>query len=189
MGTRSRILANSGSCPHNSVHLIDPLGYLDFLKLMAHARIVLTDSGGIQEETTILGTPCLTLRENTERPVTVEMGTNRLVGSDPVRILEAYREVMAGNGMAKRPGGLPNTSSEDDARLNSRGRRFRFLRGKREALPSLVSETRPGVAAEALSGTAPSLAAVLHLRPGLFLACAPAEAEIGGQPWDSAPIS
>ena len=91
-----------GAVPHFSLQLIEPLGYLDFLKLMAHARVVLTDSGGIQEETTILGTPCLTLRENTERPVTVEMGTNRLVGSDPVRILEAYREVMAENGMAAR---------------------------------------------------------------------------------------
>jgi len=73
----------------------EPLGYLDFLKLLAHARVVMTDSGGIQEETTILGTPCLTLRENTERPVTAELGTNRLVGSDPARILAAYREVMA----------------------------------------------------------------------------------------------
>jgi len=92
--------AEFGSCPHNSsvsLQLIEPLGYLDFLKLMAHARVVLTDSGGIQEETTILGTPCLTLRENTERPVTVEMGTNRLVGSDPAQILGAYRKVMAGN--------------------------------------------------------------------------------------------
>jgi len=57
--------------------------------------VALTDSGGIQEETTILGTPCLTLRENTERPVTLEMGTNRLVGSDPAKILKAYREVIA----------------------------------------------------------------------------------------------
>ncbi len=81
--------------------LLDPLGYLDFLKLMAHARVVLTDSGGIQEETTILGTPCLTLRDNTERPVTVEMGTNRLVGSDPERILAAWREVMADAGCQK----------------------------------------------------------------------------------------
>ena len=97
--------AEFGSCPHNSsvsLQLIEPLGYLDFLKLMAHARVVLTDSGGIQEETTILGTPCLTLRENTERPITVEMGTNRIVGSDPARILGAYREVMAENGMAAR---------------------------------------------------------------------------------------
>ena len=97
--------AEFGSYPHNSsasLQLIEPLGYLDFMKLMAHARVVLTDSGGIQEETTILGTPCLTLRENTERPITVEMGTNRIVGSDPARILGAYREVMAENGMAAR---------------------------------------------------------------------------------------
>ena len=65
------------------LRLIEPAGYLDFLKLMAHARLVLTDSGGIQEETTILGVPCLTLRENTERPVTVELGTNQLVGQGP----------------------------------------------------------------------------------------------------------
>ncbi len=82
------------SAPPNLL-LVEPLGYLDFLKLMAHARIVLTDSGGIQEETTILKIPCLTLRENTERPVTVEMGTNRLVGSDPRLIIQAYRDVSA----------------------------------------------------------------------------------------------
>jgi len=80
------------------LRLVDPVGYLDFLKLMAHARVVLTDSGGIQEETTILGVPCLTLRENTERPATVELGTNRLVGREPERILAAYREVMAAPG-------------------------------------------------------------------------------------------
>jgi UDP-N-acetylglucosamine 2-epimerase (non-hydrolysing) len=84
------------------LRLVDPLGYLDFLKLMAHARVVLTDSGGIQEETTILGVPCLTLRENTERPVTVELGTNRLVGQQPDRILAAYREVMATRGATPR---------------------------------------------------------------------------------------
>lgn len=72
-----------------------PLGYLDFLKLMANAKVVLTDSGGIQEETTILGVPCLTLRDNTERPVTVEMGTNQLVGSDPARIVGAFHGVLA----------------------------------------------------------------------------------------------
>jgi UDP-N-acetylglucosamine 2-epimerase (non-hydrolysing) len=74
--------------------IVDPIGYLDFLELMASARVVLTDSGGIQEETTILEVPCLTLRENTERPVTVEMGTNQLAGRDPDRIVAAYRRVM-----------------------------------------------------------------------------------------------
>ena len=77
------------------LRMTDPLGYLDFLKLMSEARIVLTDSGGIQEETTILNVPCLTLRENTERPVTVDTGWNQIVGRDPDRILEAYRQVIA----------------------------------------------------------------------------------------------
>ncbi len=73
------------------LHVVEPLGYLDFLKLMGKAAVVLTDSGGIQEETTILGVWCLTVRENTERPVTLTSGTNTLVGSDPERILSAYR--------------------------------------------------------------------------------------------------
>jgi UDP-N-acetylglucosamine 2-epimerase (non-hydrolysing) len=66
---------------------MDPIGYLDFMSLIANARLVLTDSGGIQEETTVLGVPCLTLRENTERPITVSHGTNRVIGSVPGRIL------------------------------------------------------------------------------------------------------
>nr|AIA16408.1 UDP-N-acetylglucosamine 2-epimerase [uncultured bacterium] len=74
--------------------LIDPLGYLDFLRLYSGARLVLTDSGGIQEETTALGIPCLTLRENTERPITIEMGTNRLVGSDPEKIVAAAYSIL-----------------------------------------------------------------------------------------------
>ena len=69
------------------LRLTEPLGYLDFLRLYSGARLVLTDSGGIQEETTALGIPCLTLRENTERPVTVELGTNRVVGTDEERIV------------------------------------------------------------------------------------------------------
>src|SRR5205085_8163677 len=68
------------------LRLTQPLGYLDFLALMSQARLVLTDSGGVQEETTVLGVTCLTLRENTERPITVLQGTNRLVGQDPKRI-------------------------------------------------------------------------------------------------------
>ena len=71
------------------LRLIEPLGYLDFLRLYSGARLVLTDSGGIQEETTVLGIPCVTLRENTERPITVEMGTNTIVGTDPQRITSA----------------------------------------------------------------------------------------------------
>jgi UDP-N-acetylglucosamine 2-epimerase (non-hydrolysing) len=73
----------------NGLSLINPLGYLDFLSLYSSARLVLTDSGGIQEETSVLGIPCLTLRENTERPITVEMGTNKIVGTDPGKIVDA----------------------------------------------------------------------------------------------------
>ena len=79
-----------------NLRLIDPAGYLDFLKLMSEAKLVLTDSGGIQEETTILKVPCITLRENTERPVTVEVGSNQLVGTDPDAIRAAYRRVVDG---------------------------------------------------------------------------------------------
>jgi UDP-N-acetylglucosamine 2-epimerase (non-hydrolysing) len=75
------------------LRLVDPLGYLEFLGLMETARVVLTDSGGIQEETTILGVPCLTLRENTERPVTVTHGMNCIVGTDPGRIIEGWRNL------------------------------------------------------------------------------------------------
>ena len=71
-----------------NLRIIQPLGYVDFLRLMDLAQLVLTDSGGIQEETTVLGIPCLTLRENTERPVTVHQGTNQVVGSDPKRITQ-----------------------------------------------------------------------------------------------------
>ena len=70
----------------------EPLGYLDFLKLMSESKLVITDSGGIQEETTILGIPCLTVRETTERPVTLTEGTNVLVGTDTNRILNGFRE-------------------------------------------------------------------------------------------------
>jgi UDP-N-acetylglucosamine 2-epimerase (non-hydrolysing) len=76
------------------LHCIEPLGYLDFLCLMAHARMVLTDSGGIQEETTALGVPCITLRNNTERPVTITSGTNRLIGTNPMAIVEAARTAL-----------------------------------------------------------------------------------------------
>jgi UDP-N-acetylglucosamine 2-epimerase (non-hydrolysing) len=76
------------------VLLVPPLGYIDFLRLIGDARLVLTDSGGIQEETTLLQVSCLTLRENTERPVTVEQGTNRLIGTDPDTIVSAVQHVL-----------------------------------------------------------------------------------------------
>jgi UDP-N-acetylglucosamine 2-epimerase (non-hydrolysing) len=82
------------SCCDSGVWLMDPIGYPDFLKLMESAKIVLTDSGGIQEETTILKVPCLTLRDNTERPITFTVGTNAVVGTNPECILEAFKRVM-----------------------------------------------------------------------------------------------
>jgi UDP-N-acetylglucosamine 2-epimerase (non-hydrolysing) len=82
--------------------LLPPMGYLEMLGLMKDARVVLTDSGGIQEETTALGVPCLTLRENTERPITVEQGTNTIVGQDSQTILAAFDGVMQNGGKAGR---------------------------------------------------------------------------------------
>lgn len=79
------------------LRLLDPVGYLDFMKLMSKATLVMTDSGGVQEETTILKVPCVTLRENTERPVTVEVGSNQIVGTDPKKIIAACREIIANN--------------------------------------------------------------------------------------------
>jgi len=80
--------------PRQGLLIIDPVGYLDFLAMEASARLVLTDSGGVQEETTVLGVPCLTLRDNTERPITLTEGTNRLVGGDPDRIVAEARRVL-----------------------------------------------------------------------------------------------
>ena len=88
LGRRVKAMAN--------IHMIDPAGYLEFLKLTSSAKLVLTDSGGIQEETTILKVPCLTLRENTERPVTADVGSNQIVGTQPRQILDAYRLAMSG---------------------------------------------------------------------------------------------
>lgn len=89
--TRARLEAG-GRAAGGRLQLVEPLGYLDFLCLMAESAIVLTDSGGVQEETTALGVPCLTLRENTERPVTIEQGTNRLAGVHSATILAAWEE-------------------------------------------------------------------------------------------------
>jgi UDP-N-acetylglucosamine 2-epimerase (non-hydrolysing) len=80
----------------------EPLGYLDFLCLMERARLVFTDSGGIQEETTALGVPCLTFRDSTERPITVAEGTNVLLGTDAERVAPAVDAVLAGDGAGGR---------------------------------------------------------------------------------------
>jgi UDP-N-acetylglucosamine 2-epimerase (non-hydrolysing) len=89
--TRQRIDLDSLA---SGITLAEPAGYLDFVALQAGARLVLTDSGGVQEETTMLGVPCLTMRENTERPITVEEGSNRVVGTDPATIVAAARDVL-----------------------------------------------------------------------------------------------
>jgi UDP-N-acetylglucosamine 2-epimerase (non-hydrolysing) len=86
---------------NSNIKLIEPLGYVDFLRLYSGARLVLTDSGGIQEETTVLGIPCLTLRENTERPITIELGTNVLVGTNPEKVKQTAFQI------------LENTSTKD----------------------------------------------------------------------------
>jgi UDP-N-acetylglucosamine 2-epimerase (non-hydrolysing) len=86
------------------LRVTEPLGYLDFLGLTADARLVLTDSGGIQEETTVLGVPCLTLRDNTERPATVTHGTNRIIGSDPDVLRTEVAKILATDA---RRGGVP----------------------------------------------------------------------------------
>jgi UDP-N-acetylglucosamine 2-epimerase (non-hydrolysing) len=84
--------------PISKLHLLDPLPYIEFLALQARAAVVITDSGGIQEETTYLGVPCLTVRENTERPITVTLGTNILVGEDKDKLTAELKNVLDGKG-------------------------------------------------------------------------------------------
>jgi UDP-N-acetylglucosamine 2-epimerase (non-hydrolysing) len=92
--TRQRI-AEHGITVRDSVRLTEPIGYVDFLALQAHASVVVTDSGGVQEETTFLGVPCLTIRPNTERPITITMGTNQLVNRNKEAIVSAIRAGIA----------------------------------------------------------------------------------------------
>lgn len=97
--TRSKLeafgLARHLSQP-NGLMMVEPLGYLDCLSLTSQARVIVTDSGGLQEESTALGIPCLTMRDNTERPITVEQGTSTLIGSDPLRLEQCLTEVLEG---------------------------------------------------------------------------------------------
>lgn len=89
----------------NNIHLLPPLGYRDFLKLWKNASLVITDSGGLQEETTCLGVPCFTLRQNTERPITIEQGTNQLLSGGKKQILDAFQRFLAGE---KKKGKVPD---------------------------------------------------------------------------------
>ena len=91
-GLGGYLQSDNGPC--RGIQLIEPLGYIDFLCMMKNARLVLTDSGGVQEETTCLGVPCVTLRENTERPVTLELGMNVLAGTSTDGIRAAISEQM-----------------------------------------------------------------------------------------------
>lgn len=96
--TKKQPATTSGLKPVTGITCIEPLGYLQFINLMASAKFVLTDSGGIQEETTALGVPCFTLRDSTERPVTIEKGTNTLIGNNPEGILKEAEKVVSGKG-------------------------------------------------------------------------------------------
>ena len=95
--TRQRLESSSNGHRGSKARIVDPLSYIDFLALQKSARLVITDSGGIQEETTYLGVPCLTVRENTERPVTVTCGTNILVGRDMNRLNREVTNILSGN--------------------------------------------------------------------------------------------
>jgi UDP-N-acetylglucosamine 2-epimerase (non-hydrolysing) len=115
--TRARLEA-AGLEPHGALHIVEPLGYLEFLSLLSGARIMLTDSGGIQEETTFLRVPCLTLRDNTERPVTMTHGTNTLVGSRPPNLAEtAFARMGESNGLRDLPPLWDGRAAERIARI------------------------------------------------------------------------
>lgn len=110
-GAPDKAEANSAQSA-GSIRMTDPLGYLDFLCLMAHATIVITDSGGIQEETTCLGVPCVTVRENTERPITVKVGTNVLAGTSQEGIRRAAREQLESRAKGTIPEGWDGKSAQ-----------------------------------------------------------------------------
>lgn len=94
---RTKKILQSLGIKHNRLHTIEPLGYLEFNYLVENAKAVITDSGGITEETTVMDIPCITLRDNTERPETVKIGTNELIGTDPKAIKPAMEKLFAGN--------------------------------------------------------------------------------------------
>jgi UDP-N-acetylglucosamine 2-epimerase (non-hydrolysing) len=115
------------------IHIMEPVGYFDFLCLQAGSAVVLTDSGGIQEETTVLGVPCLTLRDNTERPATIEYGTNRLAGTRKETILEAWAQSIANPKQGQIP---PMWDGKAALRCHAALRQF-FLNGSASEGPGL----------------------------------------------------
>ena len=110
--TRARLASAGLALDPSRWVLTEPLGYLDFLKLTSEARVVLTDSGGVQEETTVLGVPCVTLRENTERPVTVTEGTNQLAGTSPDAIRACFAKALAMGASTRVPKGWDGKAAE-----------------------------------------------------------------------------
>jgi UDP-N-acetylglucosamine 2-epimerase (non-hydrolysing) len=110
-----------------NIHLLPPQGYLEMLGLMAGAKVVLTDSGGIQEETTALGVPCITLRENTERPITLTEGTNSLAGTDPIAITNLFNDVIQNGGKS---GQVPEMWDGDAAKRICATLESYFLQGE-----------------------------------------------------------
>ena len=137
-GLESRIGGNQTRVGSESLHkgivLIDPLGYVDFLCLMKNAAIVVTDSGGIQEETTCLGIPCVTVRENTERPVTVECGTNVVAGTGKDRIRHAIRGQMERKAGHRMPKHWDGRAAERIIDVLIRAHRYRSL-GRQSHVP------------------------------------------------------
>ena len=122
MHPRTRMSLNSTSLTKKlesspNILVTEPLGYLDFLKLMTHAKLVMTDSGGIQEETIILGIPCITIRRNTERPITITEGTNILAGTDTEGILKAYRQCLDNKKTSTKPELWDGKASERIVRI------------------------------------------------------------------------
>jgi UDP-N-acetylglucosamine 2-epimerase (non-hydrolysing) len=113
------------------LHLVEPIGYVDFLALEQNARGVITDSGGVQEETTYLRVPCFTLRQNTERPVTIDQGTNRLLGLDPAAIRRVPYLLAAAQLPRKLPSGWDGRASERIAAILAEGL---------EALPRVAAQ-------------------------------------------------
>ena len=101
---RTRLRIEGFGVHATNLHLLEPLPYVEFLALQRRAAVVITDSGGVQEETTYLKVPCLTLRENTERPVTVTVGTNVLVGQDRMKLHAELAKILEGKG---KPGSIP----------------------------------------------------------------------------------